>query len=372
MTLTVVVGSSGSGKTTFLNDVHKAHKCTYIRQYHNIRPYVTVTKIPNFDPTTLPFWDTYVKEGTASTIKAGGTMAGEFTAGLSGGQRKLLLFEIVYQRTKDQSDLLICLDEPFAGVTDNFVPFIVQRLDEMRRNHNILLVTNDHVDTLKSLADNTITVSAIDRSNVQINGKDKVDREKAIIALSVGDNYVYKATWADFKFFIDVEVISNGGLMVVAAFTIFYYALFLLTFWGSAIESDALVVLAGGFIAFFCLNPYLLTLTDWRIFMHEEAQALLHASKGMNNFLKTLLALALLFIVSIIQYVTTIAVIDGLNDISFWVAMLLDSASLTFPYMIFGIYTTSPFQTVDMLANLPFLLMIFLSTTFSPDLAFPF
>ena len=32
MTLTVVVGSSGSGKTTFLNDVHKINKCTYIRQ----------------------------------------------------------------------------------------------------------------------------------------------------------------------------------------------------------------------------------------------------------------------------------------------------------------------------------------------------
>lgn len=31
MTLTVVVGSSGSGKTTFLNDVHRSHKCIYIR-----------------------------------------------------------------------------------------------------------------------------------------------------------------------------------------------------------------------------------------------------------------------------------------------------------------------------------------------------
>jgi hypothetical protein len=99
MTLSVVVGSSGSGKTTFLNDgmllrsdvcrcyrvylysffvvtvvvtphsqlvtlscratncyetiVAKQHKCTYIRQYHGIRPYITVTKIPRFDPTRL-------------------------------------------------------------------------------------------------------------------------------------------------------------------------------------------------------------------------------------------------------------------------------------------------------------------------------
>jgi hypothetical protein len=79
MTLTVVVGSSGSGKTTFLNDTAKSHHSTYIRQYHNLRPYITVSKIPNFDPTRLPFWDTYVTEGKADTIKVGGTMAGEFT-----------------------------------------------------------------------------------------------------------------------------------------------------------------------------------------------------------------------------------------------------------------------------------------------------
>ena len=42
-------------------------------------------------------------------------MAGEFTAGLSGGQRKLLLFELIYQRTKSQMNLLLILDEPFAG-----------------------------------------------------------------------------------------------------------------------------------------------------------------------------------------------------------------------------------------------------------------
>ena len=85
MTLTVCVGASGSGKkdvpldidvhiiktnkqstyqlythqrqrtgkTTFLNDVHKFHKCTYIRQYHNLRPYIKVAAIPNFDPTQV-------------------------------------------------------------------------------------------------------------------------------------------------------------------------------------------------------------------------------------------------------------------------------------------------------------------------------
>jgi len=180
MVLTVVVGSSGSGKTTFLNDTVKSHKCTYIKQYHNVRPYVTVSTIPNFDPTQLPYWDLYVKEGKDSTIKVGGTMAGEFTAGLSGGQRKLMLFELICQRAEGQTDLLLVLDEPFAGVTDDFVPFIMDRLNRLRESHNILLVTNDHVEELKGMADNTITVSAIDRSTVRINGSNQVNREKAI------------------------------------------------------------------------------------------------------------------------------------------------------------------------------------------------
>ena len=46
MTLTVVVGSSGSGKTTFLHDVHTLHSCTYIRQYHTLRPYVPIRNMP--------------------------------------------------------------------------------------------------------------------------------------------------------------------------------------------------------------------------------------------------------------------------------------------------------------------------------------
>ena len=121
MTLTVCVGSSGSGKTTFLNDVHKSHKCTYIRQYHNLRPFIAVSAIPSFEPTKLPYWDIYMKEKKAHNIIVGGTIAGQFMAGLSGGQRKLLLFELIFQRTLQQDNLLIVLDEPFAGVTVSFL-----------------------------------------------------------------------------------------------------------------------------------------------------------------------------------------------------------------------------------------------------------
>jgi energy-coupling factor transporter ATP-binding protein EcfA2 len=171
-----------------------------------MRPYISIAKIPNFDPKNLPYWDIYEKEGKASTIQAGGTMAGEYTAGLCGGQRKLLLFELIRQRVQNEKNLLIVLDEPFAGVTDDFVPFIVDQLEKLRQSHNIVLVTNDHIETLTNRADNTITVSAIDRTTVKINHHEKIDRQKAIVALSVGDNYVYDASTADLKFFMAVEV----------------------------------------------------------------------------------------------------------------------------------------------------------------------
>lgn len=217
-----------------------------------MRPFIGVNDIPNFDPSRLPYWDIYEREGTADSIKVGGTMAGQFTAGLSGGQRKLLLFELICQRTASQSKLLIVLDEPFAGVTDDFIPFIVERLNEMRKKHNILLVTNDHVETLSSMADNTITVSAIDRTKVQINKDRFFDREKVIAALSVGGQYQYDASNADLKFFYDTEIKGSSELVGIAAFGTFCFSLFIGTFWDSAEESAALVLVAGGIIAFFC------------------------------------------------------------------------------------------------------------------------
>jgi len=135
-----------------------------------LRPYVKVESIPNFDPTALPYWSLYSEKtfedgkqnvSYSPSVQIGGTMAGQFTKGLSGGQRKMLLFELVKQRTAGSSDLLLVLDEPFAGVTDDFVPFIVMRLNEMRQKHNILLVTNDHVQTLTEMADSTVVVTAV-------------------------------------------------------------------------------------------------------------------------------------------------------------------------------------------------------------------
>jgi hypothetical protein len=103
MTLTVVIGEQASGesslldgqehrcmwshfcrfsvagKTTFLNDATRWEKSVYIRQHHSLRPDITVSRIPNFDPSKLPFWNTYEDNGTASTVKVGGFMSGRYT-----------------------------------------------------------------------------------------------------------------------------------------------------------------------------------------------------------------------------------------------------------------------------------------------------
>jgi hypothetical protein len=114
-----------------------------------------------------------------------------------------------------------------------------------------------------------------------------------------------------------------------------------------------------------------MALVDWRNAMREEAEALVHSSKGMNKFLKTILTLVLVVLISLIEYGFVNAVIDGLSDVKFWLAMLFDSISMTFPLIAFGIYTTLPFQLAKILGSLPFLFMIFYSTTFSPGSGVP-
>ena len=307
-----------------------------------------------------------MNENKASSVIVGGTIAGQFMPGLSGGQRKLLLFELIFQRTAQQENLLIVLDETFAGVTDDFVPFIVGRLNEMRKYHNILLVTNDHVDTLKKMADNTVTVSAIDRSKVKINDMEGVDRELALLAMVIGDDYHQKRSDGDLKFFVDVEFSKNGGIPFIAGFGVFAFGLFLLMFWDSQPGSEALVLVAAGIISFFIANPYFLQLTDWRVFMVEEAEALLHSSKEMNRFLKMCLAIALLVIISSVQFFCQNLIIDTLNSTYFYFGILFDNVSLMVAILCLGLYTDLPDQAVQILGSLPFLFMIFFSTTFSP------
>lgn len=376
MTLTVVVGSSGSGKTTFLEDVHKLHSCTYIRQYHTLRPYIPVKKIPGFDPTELPYWQLYsdkVTEGGNKNesykpnVNIGGTMGGEFTAGLSGGQRKMMVFELVRQRTRSQSDLLIVLDEPFAGVTEDFVPFITARLEEMRKRHNILLVTNDHVATLTKMSDSTITVSAINRSRVLVNGV-SYERELALHAVAKGGSYTHSAGAQDLRFFVNTELLTSPHIASSLGFMIFSMVLFLVSYWDSKPGSEALVLVAIQIISFFAINPFLILLTDWRNTVSEEADALMHCSTQTMLALKSCVTLLLLLVISVASFGCLVGCLDTevINDVGMWVSMLFDSASLTLPFICFGLYSKLPLQVVQILSSLPFLFMIFFSTTFSP------
>ena len=83
------------------------------------------------------------------------------------------------------------------------------------------MVTNDHVDTLKKMADNTVTVSAIDRSTVKINGREGVGRDLALLAMSIGDDYQHTTNNNDLAFFRSVEFSKNGGIPFVGAFAVF-------------------------------------------------------------------------------------------------------------------------------------------------------
>ena len=237
----------------------------------------------------------------------------------------------------------------------------------MRQRHNILLVTNDHVQVLTAMSDNTITVSAIDRSTVKINSREKVDRKQVLLAMSIGDAYVASTKTSDLSFFYNVEIRMNADIIGVLIFAAFSFILFIATFWNSKPKySEPLVMIAGGIIAYFCINPYLLGLVDWRNLIVEETEALLHSSASKMKALKTMLTIFLVCIVSSVEFGVINLVIHTLKAGKYFVAILFDSASLTFPLICTSLYTTLPFQPAQIIGSMPFLLMIFFSTTFSP------
>jgi len=259
------------------------------------------------------------------------------------------------------------LDEPFAGVTDDFVPFITARLQEMRKKHNVLIVTNDHVDALTSMADSTITVSAIDRSRVLLNGA-SFDREVMLHAVAKGIAYQHSVGQDDLKFFVSTELLTSPQVGASLGFTVFAMLLFLLSYWDSRPGSEALVLVGIQIIAFFAINPYLIALCDWRNIILEEADALMHCSTQTNLGLKSLVTLALLVFISVVSFGCLVACLNTpvINNAGMWAQMLFDSASLTLPFICFGLYSRLPLQAVQILSSFPFLFMIFFSTTFSP------
>merc|ERR1712216_1065354 len=100
--------------------------------------------------------------------------------------------------------------------------------------------------------------------------------------------------------------------------------------------------------------------------------ALMHASVQTMMHLKSVVTWILLVVINVITFGCLIAAMEDqvdnavVNDSGMWVSMLFDSAILTLPFICFGLYSRLPLQIVQILASLPFLFMIFFSTTFSP------
>jgi len=137
-------------------------------------------------------------------------------------------------------------------------------------------------------------------------------------------------------------------------------------YWDSKPGGEALVLIASGMVSFFTANPYFLQLPDWRTYMLEEAEALLHSSKVMNKNLKTCLTLSMLVAITAIQFACLDAVIGTMTTAPFFVGILFDILSLLIGMVLFGLYSDLPDQAVQILGAVPFLFMIFFSTTFSP------
>lgn len=245
-------------------------------------------------------------------------------------------------------------------MTDDFVPFLTDRLKKLSQQHNVLLVTNDHIEALTNMADNIITVSAIDRTVVQINDEAGIDRNKVILALSVGQTFRYEDSNADLSFFWRIEVTRNKSLRQILRFMVIMFALYILTFWDSPLENAALVLIAGGIIGYFCIQPYLVSLVDWRNRLNEEAEALVHASPMRSRILKMLLTLTAIFLISSAEFLAVNAVTGFANfaHIRFYVAMVGELFSLCLPNLFLSLFTTLPFQTVSIFSGLPFLLVI--------------
>ena len=108
--------------------------------------------------------------------------------------------------------------------------------------------------------------------------------------------------------------------------------------------------------------------------MHEESHALVHSFPALYRALKTALTMTLILVVSWAEFGVVNAVMTNsslLSRISIWIGMFTDSLSMTFALIGLGIYTHLEFQRVEILGTLPFLLMVFFSTTFSPGSGLP-
>ena len=95
------------------------------------------------------------------------------------------------------------------------------------------------------------------------------------------------------------------------------------------------------------------------------------ASVETNLTLRTCLTFFFGLIIWNLEYLVVNIVVSGLNTIDVWLGIFFDNLSTTMPFIIMGLYTSAPHQEVEMIGSFPFLLMLFLSTAYSPGAGIP-
>jgi energy-coupling factor transporter ATP-binding protein EcfA2 len=158
----LVTGPSGSGKTTFV-ECFKPH--LYMSQYHAIRPHGFVDTFYSMETLQLPYT-------VSNKTRIGGTIIdGLVVKGLSGGQRKIFIFAHVNVIiSKSAQKLLVVVDEPFAGVTSNYVPFMTGLISNWVGNgHTVLVIDNDHHEHTMAMGWHLVKID--NRKVKLINGK---------------------------------------------------------------------------------------------------------------------------------------------------------------------------------------------------------
>lgn len=157
----LVTGPSGSGKTTFV-EMFKPH--IYMSQYHAVRPEGFVYTFFKAEELKLPYT-------VSSEQKIGGQhMPGLDVKGLSGGQRKLFIVAMINAvLERNNTKMLVVVDEPLAGVTADYCPFITNLVTEWGgKGHKVLVIDNDHHEITTNSGWNRIKVAS--RTMVEYNG----------------------------------------------------------------------------------------------------------------------------------------------------------------------------------------------------------
>jgi len=70
--------------------------------------------------------------------------------------------------------------------------------------------------------------------------------------------------------------------------------------------------------------------------------------------------------ITLIGYGLVNAVVPGFEDIKFLYTMFLDTSSMILPMICLALFSNMALEEVSIFGSLPFLLMLFLSTLFSP------